>query len=112
MAIEDAASIAQVLTVDTAVAEVSDRLKLYERIRRGRASWIQEQTRINGMDEDKRPEGESTRSIGTAMDVADHLATVKGGFTMLVYCNSHDEWSHSSEKLQEWLFEKREANGV
>lgn len=56
MAIEDAASIVQLLPVNTAASEVPDRLKLYERIRHERVTWIQEQTRINGLDEDKRPE--------------------------------------------------------
>ena len=58
MAIEDAASVAQVLPEDTPVSNVSGRLKLYERIRHERVTYIQEQTRINGMDEYKRPAGE------------------------------------------------------
>lgn len=82
MAVEDAASIAQILAADTPSDDVPERLKLYESIRsvwilfRGdelwnfasdgrsfnsrheRATWVQDQTRINGMDEDKRPEGE------------------------------------------------------
>ena len=55
MAIEDAASAAQMLPEGTSNAEVPSRLELYESVRRERASWVQEQTRINGLDEDKRP---------------------------------------------------------
>lgn len=64
MAIEDAASIAQVLPADTPASEVPQRLKLYERIRHDRVTWVQEQTRINGMDEDKRPAGKSSSCVG------------------------------------------------
>ena len=87
MAIEDAVSIAQILTADTPQDEVPERLKLYESVRHERATWIQNQTRVNGMDEDKRPE-------------------VKGGLTMLVYCHNHDEWINSEARLQQWLQNK------
>ena len=55
MAIEDACSIAQLLPEGTSASDVPGRLKLYERVRHERATWVQEQTRINAMDEDKRP---------------------------------------------------------
>lgn len=93
MAIEDAASIGQILAPDTPAAEIPDRLKLYERVRHERASWVQEQTRINGLDEDKRP-------------------AVKGGFDMLLYCHNFDEWQNSAEKLEEHLKAKAGANGA
>ena len=57
LAIEDAASIAQLLPESTSASEVSDRLQLYESIRYERVTHVQEQTRINGLDEDKRPAG-------------------------------------------------------
>lgn len=57
MAIEDAASIAQLLPAGTTSAEVPERLALFEKIRHERVTWVQERTRINGMDEDKRPAG-------------------------------------------------------
>ena len=68
MAIEDAASIAQVLSESTTAAEVPDRLKLYEGIRHERASWVQDQTRINGLDEDKRPAGECSYNQNEKLD--------------------------------------------
>ena len=62
MAIEDAASVAQLLPEGTTAAEVPDRLKLYESVRHERASWVQQQTRDNALDEDKRPAGMSVRA--------------------------------------------------
>lgn len=93
MGIEDAASIAQILTADMSSDKVPGRLKLYESVRHERATWIQDQTRINGMDEDKRPE-------------------VKGGFTMLAYCHNHDEWINSEERLEQWLQTRRSVDKV
>ena len=93
MAIEDAASIGQLLSEGTPVADIPDRLQLYERVRHERASWVQEQTRINGLDEDKRP-------------------AVKGGFDMLVYCHNFDEWQNSAEKLEGHLKAKADMNGT
>ena len=58
MAIEDAASIAQLLPEGTPASQIPKRLKFYERIRHARATWVQEQTRINGMDEAERPPSE------------------------------------------------------
>lgn len=57
LSIEDAASIAQLLPENTSVSQVPDRLKLYETIRQKHVTHVQEQTRINGLDEDKRPAG-------------------------------------------------------
>jgi 2-polyprenyl-6-methoxyphenol hydroxylase-like FAD-dependent oxidoreductase len=63
MAVEDAASVAQLLPEGTTAAEVPDRLKLYERVRHERASWVQQQTRDNALDEDKRPAGKCLRIV-------------------------------------------------
>ena len=93
MAIEDAGSVGQLLPANTPAADIPDRLQLYERIRHERVSWVQEQTRINGMDEDKRP-------------------AAKGGFDMLVYCHNFDEWANSAEKLEEHLKAKANVNGA
>ena len=49
-AIEDAASIAVLLSVDTEPEEIGDRLKLYEKCRKERADRIQEYTRLAGRD--------------------------------------------------------------
>ena len=59
MAIEDAASISQLLPGGTPASDVPKRLKLYEDIRHERVTWVQEQTRINALDEDKRPASKS-----------------------------------------------------
>ena len=59
MAIEDAASIAQLLPADTDRLDVPDRLCLYNDIRKERVEWVQEQSRNNGMNENTRPASES-----------------------------------------------------
>ena len=93
MAIEDAGSIGQLLPETTAAADIPDRLQLYEQVRHERASFVQEQTRINGLNEDKRP-------------------AAKGGFDMLLYCHNFDEWQNSAEKLEEHLRAKEAMNGT
>lgn len=57
-AVEDSVSVAMVLTPETPGSEVAERFQLYDRIRRERATTIQDQTRINAMDEEKRPKSE------------------------------------------------------
>jgi len=52
-AIEDAASLAAVLSKDTPREEIKDRLQLYEKIRMKRANRLQEISRIMGLDLDK-----------------------------------------------------------
>ena len=112
MAIEDAVSIAQLLPESTSASEVPDRLKLYESIRHERATHVQEQTRINGLDEDKRPASRFFENDhGNRAPSLYHIVD-QGGFTMLVYCHSHDESQHSREKLEEHLKAKSLANGV
>lgn len=59
MAIEDAASIAQLLPADTDRLDVPDRLRLYNDIRKERVEWVQDQSRINGRNEETRPASES-----------------------------------------------------
>jgi 2-polyprenyl-6-methoxyphenol hydroxylase-like FAD-dependent oxidoreductase len=93
MAIEDAASIAQLLPEHTPAVDIPDRVQLYEQVRHERASFVQEQTRINGLNEDKRP-------------------AAKGGFDMLLYCHNFDEWQNSAEKLEEHLKAKAGTSGT
>ncbi|KAF2170705.1 hypothetical protein M409DRAFT_51702 [Zasmidium cellare ATCC 36951] len=52
-AIEDAISVATVLQFGTPASDVPELMKLYDSIRRERVDYVQEQTRLNGLDEDK-----------------------------------------------------------
>lgn len=65
MAIEDAMSISEVLGSGTTGADVPERLKLYENIRKERVEWARDQARINAMDEDVRPASKPDRSTVT-----------------------------------------------
>lgn len=58
MAIEDAISISEVLRNVDGQAKIPERLRLYEDIRKERAEWARDQTRINAMNEDVRPASE------------------------------------------------------
>lgn len=57
MAIEDAISIARLLPADTPVSAITERLKAFEEIRHGRAEYVREETRENGLDEMERSTG-------------------------------------------------------
>lgn len=78
--------------------DVPDLMKLYDRIRRERVDYVQEQTRLNGLDEDKG------RPPPSAL------------FGMLDYCHKHDEWMNTEQKLAEWRKERATeavaANGL
>lgn len=50
VAIEDAASLAVLLPYDVPVAEIPERLRLYEQIRMERAHRIQDFSRVMGLD--------------------------------------------------------------
>lgn len=65
MAIEDAISVSEVLRGVDSPTEISDRLRLYENIRKERAEWARDQTRINAMNEDVRPPSEYRVSAQT-----------------------------------------------
>ncbi|KAK4497067.1 hypothetical protein PRZ48_011516 [Zasmidium cellare] len=94
-AIEDAISVAKVLQPGTKASDVPELLKLYDGIRRERVDYVQEQTRLNGLDEDKG------RPPPSAL------------FGMLDYCHKHDEWTNTEQKLQEWRQGRaNESNGV
>jgi len=60
MAIEDGVSIAALLPADTPASAVPERLELYQEVRHERGTRIQQGSRVNGMDADKRPKGESS----------------------------------------------------
>ncbi|KAF2632873.1 FAD/NAD(P)-binding domain-containing protein [Macroventuria anomochaeta] len=83
-AIEDAASLAVMLQKGTPLSVITDRLKLYQKCRFERASYIQEISRIAGMDLGSGPPLDSSR------------------FT--AYNFGHDEWDYSSQMLRkhEW----------
>jgi hypothetical protein len=83
-AIEDAASLAVMLQKGTPLSVIPERLKLYQKCRYERASYIQEISRIAGMDLGSGPPLDSSR------------------FT--AYNFGHDEWDYSSQMLRkhEW----------
>lgn len=58
IAIEDAGSLSALLPKGTAVADIPERLALYEKIRDGRAHKIQEFTRLAGADLDDERRGD------------------------------------------------------
>ncbi|KAF2113756.1 hypothetical protein BDV96DRAFT_601233 [Lophiotrema nucula] len=85
-AIEDAASLAIVLPLGTPVAEVSERLKLYEKCRYERASRIQEYSRQSGKD----------LGDGPPLDVNAYVG----------YNFGHDEWDHTSQVFRRWQWNR------
>jgi 2-polyprenyl-6-methoxyphenol hydroxylase-like FAD-dependent oxidoreductase len=82
-AIEDAASLAVVLPRNTSIESIPSRLKLYEKCRYERASYIQEVSRILGKDMGPGP---------PALDFQKFTG----------YNFGHDEWDHSSQMLRKW----------
>ncbi|KAF1971864.1 FAD binding domain-containing protein [Bimuria novae-zelandiae CBS 107.79] len=88
-AIEDAASLGCVLPAGTPLAEVPERLKLYERCRYERASRIQEYSRLIGKD----------FGSGPPLDTSRHTDENFG----------HDEWHHTSQKLRAWQWARKPA---
>ncbi|KAF9698670.1 hypothetical protein EKO04_003267 [Ascochyta lentis] len=88
-AIEDAASLAVMLQKGTPLGAIPDRLKLYEKCRFERASYIQEISRIAGKDLGTGPPLDSSR------------------FT--AYNFGHDEWDYSSQMLRKWEWENKKG---
>ncbi|KAF9733977.1 hypothetical protein PMIN01_08320 [Paraphaeosphaeria minitans] len=86
-AIEDAASLACVLPLGVPLAEIPERLKLYEKCRVKRATNIQEYSRQSGAD----------LGSGPPLD--------PGRFTDENF--GHDEWHYTSQKLREWEWSRR-----
>ncbi|KAF2766309.1 FAD/NAD(P)-binding domain-containing protein [Teratosphaeria nubilosa] len=83
-AIEDAAAIAAMLPSSTPAGEVAERLKLYCSTRYEHASFLQEASRINGMDPAKKP------------------ASFNEGHCYK-YAVDHDEWQNSTRRLHQSL---------
>ncbi|KAM3065714.1 hypothetical protein ACMFMG_011417 [Clarireedia jacksonii] len=86
VAIEDAAALAVVLPLGTKAEEVSERLNLYEKIRKDRADRIQEYSRVAGADLD------------------DQAKKDMYGFTN--YNFGHDEWDNSMQRFREWKWKR------
>ncbi|KAF3004383.1 hypothetical protein E8E13_010013 [Curvularia kusanoi] len=87
-AIEDAASLGVMLQRGTPLSAIPERLKLYQKCRYERASYIQEVSRITGMD------------LGSGPPLDAHRFTA--------YNFGHDEWDYSSQMLRkyEWANQK------
>lgn len=87
-AIEDAASLAVMLQKGTPLSAIPSRLALYQKCRYERASYIQEISRIAGMD------------LGSGPPLDAHRFTA--------YNFGHDEWDYSSQMLRkhEWASQK------
>ncbi|KAL3462042.1 hypothetical protein BJX64DRAFT_277459 [Aspergillus heterothallicus] len=86
IAIEDAISLAVVLSKDTPVHEVPDRLRLYHDIRHERATRIQGFSRLIGQD---RTEDQQLDMVGFSN-----------------YNFGHDEFDNSTQKLREWTWNR------
>ncbi|KAF2446290.1 FAD/NAD(P)-binding domain-containing protein [Karstenula rhodostoma CBS 690.94] len=86
-AIEDAASLACVLPLGTPLAEIQERLKLYEKCRMQRATMIQEYSRQIGTD----------LGSGPPLDISRFTDESFG----------HDEWHYTSQKLREWQWSRK-----
>ncbi|GAM41708.1 hypothetical protein TCE0_042r15031 [Talaromyces pinophilus] len=90
VAIEDAAALAVVLSLDTTTSEIADRLELYNEIRYTRATKIQSFSRLVGID--LKP-GDAKPNMWEFQN----------------YNFGHDEWDNSTQKLREWTW-KRSQN--
>jgi hypothetical protein len=78
-----------VLPKNTPLESIPSRLKLYERCRYERASYIQEISRVLGKD----------LGAGPPMDVQKFTG----------YNFGHDEWDHSSQMLRKWEWSKNKS---
>lgn len=88
-AVEDAVALGVVLEEGITAAEVPDRLKLYESIRKERAESIQHYSRIVGRDQ---------------------ISPQEAATTMLEFTNynyGHDEFDHAAQRLREWKWAQR-----
>ncbi|EOA83036.1 uncharacterized protein SETTUDRAFT_156683 [Exserohilum turcica Et28A] len=86
VAIEDAASLAVLLPSGIKPEDISERLELYQRIRKDRADRIQEHSRLAGA------------------DLNDKTAEDMSRFTN--YNFGHDEWDNSTQKFREWQWSR------
>lgn len=91
-AIEDAAALGVVLESGLTSDEVPARLRLYQRIRKGRADRLQEYTRLSGLD--VKP-GEPPK-----LNMAEVTA----------YNFGHDEHHHATQRLREWKWSTQPAS--
>ena len=87
-AIEDAVALAVVLEMNTSREEISERLQLYQVIRKERAEKIQYYSRINGAD-NLNPQD---------------AARLMSEFTSYNY--GHDAFDYATQKLREWKWAK------
>lgn len=90
-AIEDAISLAAVLPLGTEVDDVNERLVLYQQCRKERADHIQAYTRLSGKS------FEEQKKAGVKYEAME--------FTKFNF--SHDEWHHSTAKLEKLIWSKR-----
>ncbi|KAE8152748.1 hypothetical protein BDV25DRAFT_127732 [Aspergillus avenaceus] len=86
IAIEDAISLAVVLSPGTPVTEVPERLKLYNDIRHERATRVQTFSRLIG--EDRRDD--------KPLDI----------YSFTNFNFGHDEWDNSTQRLREWMWNR------
>ncbi|CAI7600515.1 unnamed protein product [Penicillium discolor] len=86
VAIEDAISLAVVLSPGISTTEVPNRLKLYHNIRHERATRIQEFSRIIGED----------RTDDKQLDM----------YSFTNFNFGHDEWDNSTQRLREWTWNR------
>ncbi|KAF2192020.1 FAD/NAD(P)-binding domain-containing protein [Zopfia rhizophila CBS 207.26] len=87
--IEDTVCLAVVLPLGTAVDEIPERLRLYEKYRYEHASRVQEYSRIAGRD----------LGDGPPLNVNEYIG----------YNFGHYEWDHSTQELRKWIW-KRNPN--
>ncbi|KAK4924561.1 hypothetical protein LTR28_012368, partial [Elasticomyces elasticus] len=91
-AIEDAASLAVMLSKDTPAAEIPERIKLYQKCRYERANKIQHFTRLAGRDAAEVKEIES-------LNMMEYVS----------YNFGHDEWHYSTQMLRKWQWSRTPA---
>ncbi|KAK4986152.1 hypothetical protein LTR50_005524 [Elasticomyces elasticus] len=91
-AIEDAASLAVMLSKDTPAAEIPERIKLYQKCRYERANKIQHFTRLAGRDAAEVKENES-------LNMMEYVS----------YNFGHDEWHYSTQMLRKWQWSRTPA---
>ncbi|SPO04340.1 related to salicylate 1-monooxygenase [Cephalotrichum gorgonifer] len=85
-AMEDAVALAVVLQRDIPVVEITERLRLYERIREGRAHRLQKYSRLVGQDP-RDPK----------IDLVEYTNYIFG----------HDEWDNSTNIFRKWDWARR-----
>lgn len=99
MAIEDAISLGVMLPQDVRPEDIADRLKLYEKARRTRATTVQQLTR-------KSSHGPLPPAEGMTLHALQKLANLSPEKTMTEYIYGHDEYDHSTQILRKHLWSK------